>query len=143
MNRTRARSDSGAAAVEFALILPILVLLVVAIMEFGRIYNIQLGLTAAAREGVRTMAIENNPSAARAATKVAAPNLTPALTDGQIVIWVGLPGAQPPLVPPPGPAVCVVNQNATLKATYEVELLTGWFGDGIEITGRGVMRCNG
>jgi len=50
----RARSDRGAAAVEFALVAPILILLVVGIAEFGRAYNVQNSLSAAAREGVRS-----------------------------------------------------------------------------------------
>ncbi len=47
----RFRSESGAAAVEFALVVPILLLLVLGIIEFGRAYNIQNSLSAAAREG--------------------------------------------------------------------------------------------
>ncbi|HKU29947.1 MAG TPA: TadE/TadG family type IV pilus assembly protein, partial [Arthrobacter sp.] len=42
-------SERGAAAVEFALVAPILVLLVLGIMEFGRAYNAQVSLTNAAR----------------------------------------------------------------------------------------------
>lgn len=37
-------SDRGAAAVEFALVVPILILLVLGIAVFGRAYNIQSGL---------------------------------------------------------------------------------------------------
>lgn len=56
---SRARSDnaSGAAALEFALILPILVLLVCGIIEFGFVFQAQLALTHAAREGARIASV--------------------------------------------------------------------------------------
>lgn len=127
MRRTRA-PDAGAAAVEFALVIPLLVLLVLGIAEFGRAYNVQLSLSAAAREGVRVMAIENDPAAARAATRAAAVTVRPALTDDQIAI---------------SPTSCSTGQNATLTVTYQFEFLTNLLGNGPELTGLGVMRCNG
>lgn len=48
--------DRGAAAVEFALVLPILLLLVFGIVDFGRAYHEQVTLTHGAREGVRLLA---------------------------------------------------------------------------------------
>ena len=51
------RSERGASAVEFALIVPVLVLLVLGIVEFGRGFQVQGTLSAAAREGVRLMAL--------------------------------------------------------------------------------------
>ena len=53
-------SERGAVAVEFAILAPVLVMLLLGIMEFGRAYNAQISLTNAAREGVRVMAITNN-----------------------------------------------------------------------------------
>ncbi len=55
-------SERGAVAVEFALLAPVLIMLLLGIMEFGRAYNVQITLSSAAREGVRVMAIGNNPS---------------------------------------------------------------------------------
>ena len=57
---------------EFALVVPLLLVLVLGIVEFGRAYYIQTTLSGAAREGVREMALHNQPAAARAATKAAA-----------------------------------------------------------------------
>ena len=60
MRRRLARSaarDRGAAAVEFALLLPVLLLLVFGIIDFGRALNAQITLTQAAREGARIAAL--------------------------------------------------------------------------------------
>jgi len=51
------REEKGASAVEFALILPILVLLLFGIIQFGIAYNNYLAITHAAREGARLAAV--------------------------------------------------------------------------------------
>ena len=48
--RTR---DRGSVAVEFALVLPVLLLIVFGIIDFGRALNAQIELTGAAREGAQ------------------------------------------------------------------------------------------
>jgi len=56
------KSEKGASAVEFALILPILIILVFGIVEFGIAFNNYITITHAAREGVRIAAVDlNNP----------------------------------------------------------------------------------
>ena len=60
MRRRTARNtprDRGAAAVEFALLLPVLLLLVFGIIDFGRALNASITLTQAAREGARLAAV--------------------------------------------------------------------------------------
>ncbi|MCL4378161.1 MAG: pilus assembly protein [Actinobacteria bacterium] len=51
------KNQKGAAAVEFALILPILVTIVFGIFEFGIAFNNWISLTHAAREGARLAAV--------------------------------------------------------------------------------------
>jgi Flp pilus assembly protein TadG len=124
--------ERGAAAVEFALVMPLLLTLVLGIAEFGRAWNIQTTLSAAAREGVRVMALQNDSSAARTATKAAA---APAviLTDGQITVSPSCPAAG-------------TNPLATTTVTisYSMVFITSYFGIApLSLTGRGVMRCNG
>ena len=46
-------NDSGATAVEFALVLPLLLVLVVGLIDFGRMGFVQVSVTAASREGAR------------------------------------------------------------------------------------------
>jgi Flp pilus assembly protein TadG len=52
-----ARTDRGAAAVEFALIAPILLTLVFGIVDFGRAMYVYNVLTAGMREGARAAAV--------------------------------------------------------------------------------------
>ncbi|MEA2508083.1 MAG: hypothetical protein QOG21_165 [Actinomycetota bacterium] len=59
------RSERGAAAVEFALVMPLLFLLVFGIIEFGFIFNKELSVTHSAREGVRVYALNGSASAAK------------------------------------------------------------------------------
>jgi Flp pilus assembly protein TadG len=126
----RRNCDRGAAAVEFALVMPVLLALVVGIAEFGRAYNVQTTLSGAAREGVRVMAVKNDPAAARAATKAAASPVT--LTDSQISV---------------SPTTCVstvtATASATVTVTYALPYITRLFGTSVTLHGKGTMRCSG
>lgn len=53
----RVRGESGAAAVEFALVAPLLFMLLFGIVQFGIAYNRSQGLQAAAHEGARLASI--------------------------------------------------------------------------------------
>jgi Flp pilus assembly protein TadG len=57
----RLRSESGAAIVEFALILPFLCLMIVLILDFGRAFNYWIDTTHLASEGARLAAVDNAP----------------------------------------------------------------------------------
>ena len=59
---SNAKRERGAAAVEFALVVLPLLLLLFGIIELGRIYFVQLSLTNAARDAVRTVAISDDPA---------------------------------------------------------------------------------
>lgn len=121
-------SERGAAAVEFALILPVLVSLLIGIVEFGRAYNAQITLTAAAREGARVMAIQKNTTATQDAVKAASPSLNPQLTNSQIQV---------------SPATCAAGTNTTVTISYRLDFLTGFLVSGVDLTGKAVMRCGG
>lgn len=120
-------SERGAVAVEFALLAPVLVMLLLGIMEFGRAYNVQVSLSSAAREGVRVMAINNNPAAARTAVKNAAPQLQPGLTDANITV---------------SPSPCTVGAQVTVTVSYTLSTMTGIAGP-FPMSGKGVMLCGG
>ena len=58
--------------VELAFILPILVMLLVGIVEFGRAYSAQVSIQGAAREGARSLALKESSGAVDAAVQGAA-----------------------------------------------------------------------
>lgn len=58
----RADRDRGAAAVELALVLPLLLLMLFGIIDFGRMLNAQITLTEAAREGARAVSLGLDPA---------------------------------------------------------------------------------
>jgi Flp pilus assembly protein TadG len=53
----RLADDRGAAAVEFAIVLPVLLLILFGIIEFARAWNVKQTLTDAAREGTRVAVV--------------------------------------------------------------------------------------
>jgi Flp pilus assembly protein TadG len=59
----RIRSEKGAALIEAAVTVPIILLISVGIFEFGRAYQTQQVLTNAAREGARLAVIEGSTDA--------------------------------------------------------------------------------
>ena len=58
----RHRDDDGQSLVEFALLLPILLGIVIGVFEFGRAWNVDQVLTSAAREGVRLAVVPTTTS---------------------------------------------------------------------------------
>ncbi|WP_309072206.1 pilus assembly protein [Arthrobacter sp.] len=125
--------ERGAVAVEMALLLPVLILLLLGIMEFGRAFNAQVTLTNAAREGVRVMAITNVQADARAAAANAASTLATTSTNPTFTFST---------LPATTPAVCAAGRQVTMTITYTLDTLTGIAGP-FTMTGRGVMQCGG
>ncbi|WP_240721470.1 TadE/TadG family type IV pilus assembly protein [Pseudarthrobacter sp. NamE5] len=116
-------------AVEFALIAPILLALIIAIVEFAHAYNIQVSVTQASREAARTMAIMKDATKATAAGKAGAPSINTSL-----LTFDYSAAACPAMTPTP---------NATVIVTYSGTSLTGFFGSTLTLTGKGAMRCGG
>ncbi|GAB5078104.1 TadE family protein [Arthrobacter sp. AD-310] len=120
-------SERGAAAVEFAILLPLLLMLVLGIIEFGRAYNAQITLTNAARDGVRVMAIANDPTGARAAARNAASSVSSTIPDSDITLST---------------TACSTGNQVTLTIKYNLSTITGIAGP-FPMTGKGVMLCGG
>lgn len=130
--RSRARhvrGDRGAAAVEFALVLPLLLLLIVGMVQFGRVYSMQIQLTGAANDGARYLSVNPTDAAgARTRTQNAAPNL--GLTAGEIAVTATAPCT-------PTNTVAVV---ASRVFVFNIPILPL---PNLPLTGRGVMPCVG
>lgn len=123
--RSIRRSDDGASLVEAAFVLPILILLVFGIVEFGRAYNAQISLTHAAREGAREYAITQDENSA----EQVAENAAPSLDETNMTFTFG---------------PCNPGQPAQVTIAYPFEYDIPLFGtDTLNLTGRGVMRCGG
>jgi Flp pilus assembly protein TadG len=71
-HRLRLRDDSGAALVEFALILPVFALMLFGALDLGKAYNYWIDETQLAHEGARYAAVNKNPDPT-------APNLVAAI----------------------------------------------------------------
>ncbi|MFC8523760.1 MULTISPECIES: TadE family protein [Micrococcaceae] len=128
-NRTSDNGERGAVAVEFALVAPILVALIIAIVEFSNAYNIQVSVTQASREAARTMAITKDATKATAAGKAGAPSINSSL------LTFDFSSATCPAATPASTAVVTVK--------YSGSSLTGFFGPSLTVTGKGAMQCGG
>ena len=157
--------DHGAAAVEMALVLPVLLFLLMGMIDFGRAYNAQIQLSAAAREGVRLASLNKTPdisdanygnTAIRDRVQAAAGGV-PSLT---VVNVAGTASGCPATVNSvcivycPASATAAATASATVVVTSEFKWITGisglsrFFGSGAfptpsSIRTTGVMRCAG
>jgi Flp pilus assembly protein TadG len=136
----KAPKELGAVAVEFALILPIFLMIVFGIVEFGRAYNIQVSLSEAARETARYTAIHSadagfSPADARAVGISAAPSVALAPANIQIAYSSG--------------TACAAGQSVVVTIRVVTPYMTGLPGlipgmpANLDISSKGVMRCGG
>jgi Flp pilus assembly protein TadG len=119
------RSERGAAAVEFAIVLPVLMAILFGVIEYGRVFFIQNSITNAARVGARTMVIES------------AAGLAGAAGDAQAK------AAAAAAVSPVGTAVtaCSTGGVTTMTVTYSLTALSGFLPVPAQLTGKAQMRC--
>ena len=115
------KNDEGVSAIEFAIISPVLLMIVTGIFQFGVAMNHYLNLTNAVAQGALTLALSRGTttpySSTTAAIGAAAPNLVPA----QTTITVKINGTACT-----SDATCaamlVAGQPAVVKATYPCDL---------------------
>ncbi|MEW1820188.1 TadE/TadG family type IV pilus assembly protein [Arthrobacter sp. NPDC080031] len=131
------QKERGAVAVELAIVLPLLLLILMGIIEFGRVLNVQVSLTEAAREGARYAAIhyaDSNPDVTGAAQ-----NAAPSLNGLGMTVTNNA-------------SSCAPGSNVTVTTKITLTSLTGFLDAGffgaprifpLAMTGVGVMRCGG
>jgi Flp pilus assembly protein TadG len=127
------RQERGAAAVELALVTPLLLLMLFGVIDFGRMLNAQITLTEAAREGARAASLGYS----------AGPRVTAVAGDVGVVSVQTTPCA----------ANAAPSANATVVVTHAFQPVTpigaimSMFGgdeDGaVTIHATGVMPCLG
>ena len=103
------RDDDGAAAVEFALILPILLLLVFGIIQFGLVFAQLLALNNASRQASRTGVVNLSTCS----------TVMDQVTNGTAGA-IGLAGPYTVTVTRAGTAVCTASLTTAGVATYSV-----------------------
>jgi len=134
--RARAGADTGAAAVEFALVLPFLLLLIFGIIDFGRAWNMQLALTQGAREGARVVALGGTAADATTRTQQAAFPVTG--------IGVAVTACPASVTPTSDAQVLATRTYNYVTPISGILNLIGQPALAVPtITGRGRMRCNG
>jgi Flp pilus assembly protein TadG len=140
MRRRRGAREKGAVAVEFALVLPIFLGLVLGIAEFGRAFNVQVSLSEAAREAARYAAVNCAKAGftalnAQNAGVAAAPSV--ALSAADINVSYS------------GTGSCSSGNNVVITVNYTTPWMTGFpnlipgMPATLSIQGKGVMRCGG
>ena len=118
-------SERGAALVEAAILLPLIVILIFGMIAFARGYNAKVTATHAAREGVRVLAVTGDNTAGENAARTAAATLNPALLSVSSTTCT-----------PGDPTTLTVNYTFT----YDIPVLGGRT---VNISETGVMRCGG
>jgi Flp pilus assembly protein TadG len=131
-------SERGAVAVEFAILAPVLVMLLLGIMEFGRAYNVQISLTNAARESVRSMTISDSTMSLTDKKAAALSAANKAITFGATLTTSNIDF---------NPASCAaaagtVPPQMQVTIHYTLSTLTGIAGP-FTMTGKGTMLCGG
>lgn len=115
---------------EFALIMPVLLMLVLGIIELATAFNNQQGLHAAAREGARAGAI---PTATQ--TDIGA------VVDSALV-GVPLEGARAVAVTPNTATPCASADAVVVEVSSESTIsIPFWANQTYTLTGRGEFRC--
>lgn len=124
--RRRIKNEDGQAMIEMALILPILLLLIMGIIEFGFLFSTRINMNNVVRQAVRTAVVstasESDLEDAMRADALSLAMLADNITECDIV---------------------KVNPNVTAKLTYKAPLITGYITNykAIEMTAQATMRA--
>ena len=95
--------------VEFALVVPILCVVLFGILQFGALYNDYVTLTDATRVGARKAATSRGEASPAAAAEAAARNAAKGLTPAKLTVTVTAPAWEH-------------GETVTVKATYPYEI---------------------
>lgn len=123
------KSNKGQALVEMAFVLPILLLVLMGIVEFGRILNSYLIITNASREGARYSAIHSTNTQI---TSVIG-SLTATLDQSKLKITIT-----------PSEANRITGSSAEVRIDYDIDIITPIISnivpDPFRVTAQTVMR---
>jgi Flp pilus assembly protein TadG len=139
----RTSRERGAAAVEMAIVMPLLVAMIIGIIDFSRVFNAELQLSQAAREGVRIASIlpQATSTAIASADKASIENRA-LLAAPNPAFGAALPRAGVIVVPPYCTASPLTSDVATVTVQYIFSGIGPWF-QGKTLQQTAVMRCAG
>ena len=134
-HRQKDRDPRGQTLVEFALVLPILVLIVLGIMQFGLLFWAQITLTQAARDTGRWAATQTECDSTAITASVISEGQ--AIADQSVLMGYGGPGDPDLVVTPtwsPGGTDCPPVDNTTVQwvnvdMTYRVGVFIPFIAD--------------
>lgn len=131
LKRSASRGDRGSQVVEFAILVPALLLIIVGIVTFGFVFNAQITVTQAAREGARLAAICGQDTTCLGTVKTQVETHAPglSLSDSQIAV-----------------TSCPANSttaSATVTITYVENLNIPPLDTGITLYGTASTPCGG
>lgn len=155
LSAPRPTSEKGAAAVEFAIVVIILLLIVAGIVEFGRAFWYYDALTKATRDGARYMSSANVATIKTVGEPVAitlvanaanASGISPDLASGNVAVtcldanFVELSGKCQDNTAPAHVRVAIVNYNITLGGLLPLAYETGQAASGATLSPSTTMR---
>ena len=137
--RCRGRDDTGAQLVEFALVVPVLLLIVLGVINFGYLYGQKLSLNQAVREGARMAVVPGTDNGAsvdsQGEIQTIVRNSTGGLVDPTAVAVTLSAGS--------GCGGLTVGDPLTVSASYTAQLLVPLPVPGVPrpVTAQSVYRC--
>lgn len=146
----RRSGAKGQALIEFAVVVPLLMLLVLGIFEFGRIYHAKLVVTQAVREGARrAVVVTGTTQAAKETAAISEASVSTkdfaeqaGINRSDLLFESGYPTVTTPTAVVGGDG----NKWVVVKAYYDVPLVFPMFGKAIgvgssvHVTGMAIMR---
>jgi Flp pilus assembly protein TadG len=134
----RIREKQGAAAIEFALVLPLLIILVFGIIEFSLLLYDKAMITNASREGARAGIVYSSPD------RISDAEITTVITNycRNYLITFGSGTLQPPVISRTGNSTGD-SLTVTVRYKYDFLVLPNFIGSligGKEIVGQTIMR---
>jgi Flp pilus assembly pilin Flp len=110
MSRHIIRDERGQTMVEFALVIPVLLVVLFGVIQFGVLYNNYVTLTDATRAGARKAAVSRLETNREALVTEKVEASAPGLDDDDLQVFVSTPGGWEH------------GEDVTVRATYPYEI---------------------
>lgn len=144
--RDTRRDEQGAAAVEFALVVPILLLIVIGIVNFGFVFAQQISLNSGARQAARFAVVEGRDcgsikTAGREGAETIGMTIAAGTVPTPVVTNCGNDSAKPCTGTLPGTNITVTMTRSGPAHEWVVSFPPFNVIPVPTLTGKGVMRC--